>query len=117
MIRAKKSAQLRLTTSPTIKRLAEWERPPLSRPMIHKRFAKKRRMERKHVRTYIPKRPLLETLTPSILNNYIIKAIDKWNGEEGYGEAHKKCWNCGEVLPIATPQICYKCGKCQICER
>lgn len=81
MIRAKKSAQLRLTTSPTIRRLAEWERPPIGRPIIHKRFARKRRMERSHVRTYLPKRPILETLMPSIQNNYVIKAIDKWNGE------------------------------------
>lgn len=86
MIRAKKTAQLRLSSTPTIRRLAEWERPPIGRPIIHKKYAKRRRMERRYVRTslkyYVPKKPLLETLTPSIEYNYIIKAIDRWNEEE-----------------------------------
>ena len=82
MYAIKKTAQLRLTTTSHTRQLAEWERPPIGRPIIHKRYAKKRGEERKRVRTYIPKRPFLETLIPSIERNYIVKAIDKWNGGE-----------------------------------
>ena len=79
MYESRKTAQMRLSTiHPTTRQLAEWERPSDRPAPTPKRFAKKRRMERKHVRDKLPERPLIQTLMGAMERNYIIRAVDKW---------------------------------------
>ncbi len=85
MYATKKTAQMRLSTITHTRQLLDHDPNP---NYVHrererrtmKAYRKMMRCKMRHVthRLREIKRPLLETLTPSIERNYMRKAIDKW---------------------------------------